>query len=113
MLPDWVPHTFLKDLPITDEYGFVLTGTDMRNHDHPEVFAVGDAAALTVPKLGSLGHQQADIVARQLTVPTSLTLTAGSAPVGSLRSQLVVSVWRGCSSCLPSRTCTGCTNTGS
>ncbi|MDD4867005.1 MAG: FAD-dependent oxidoreductase [Mycobacterium sp.] len=68
LMPDWVPHPFLKDLPITDEYGFVLTGTDMRNPDHPEVFAVGDAAALTVPKLGSLGHQQAEIVARQIAV---------------------------------------------
>lgn len=68
LMPDWVPHAFLKDLAITDEYGFVLTGTDMRNSDHPEVFAVGDAAALTVPKLGSLGHQQAEIVARQIAV---------------------------------------------
>jgi sulfide:quinone oxidoreductase len=68
VLPDWVPHPFLRDLPITDEYGFVITDTDMRNRDHPELFAVGDAAALTVPKLGSLGHQQAEIVARQIAV---------------------------------------------
>jgi len=68
VLPDWVPHGFLRDLPITDEYGFVVTGTDMRNPDRPEILAVGDAAALTVPKLGSLGHQQADIVARQIAV---------------------------------------------
>jgi len=68
VLPDWVPHPFLRDLPITDEQGFVITGTDMANPDHPEIFAVGDAAALTVPKLGSLGHQQAEIVARQIAV---------------------------------------------
>jgi sulfide:quinone oxidoreductase len=66
VLPDWVPHPFLRDLPITDEQGFVITGTDMAHPDHPEIFAVGDAAALTVPKLGSLGHQQAEIVARRL-----------------------------------------------
>jgi sulfide:quinone oxidoreductase len=68
VLPDWVPHDFLRELPITDELGFVLTGVDMRNGIHPEIFAVGDAAAITVPKLGSLGHQQAEIVARQIAV---------------------------------------------
>jgi sulfide:quinone oxidoreductase len=68
VLPDWVPHPFLKDLPVTDELGFVLTDRWMRNPGHPEVFAVGDAAAITVPKLGSLGHQQAEIVARQIAI---------------------------------------------
>jgi sulfide:quinone oxidoreductase len=66
VLPDWVPHAFLTELPITDEHGFVLTDLHMRNPTHPEVFAVGDAAALTVPKLGTLGHQQAEIVAREI-----------------------------------------------
>lgn len=66
VLPDWVPHDFLRPLPITDEQGFVVTDRTMANPDHPEVFAVGDAAALTVPKLGGLGHQQAEIVARHL-----------------------------------------------
>jgi sulfide:quinone oxidoreductase len=66
VLPDWVPHQFLTGLPISDERGFILTDLWMRNPVHPEVFAVGDAAALTVPKLGSLGHQQAGIVADQI-----------------------------------------------
>ncbi len=78
VFPDWVPHDFLRDLPITDELGFVLTGPDMRNRTHPEVFAVGDAAALTVPKLGSLGHQQAEIVSRQIAVEVG-ALEAGKA----------------------------------
>lgn len=68
IMPDWVPHAFMEGLPISDDRGFVVTGTDMRSPVHPEIFAVGDAAALTVPKLGSLGHQQADIVARQIAV---------------------------------------------
>lgn len=68
VIPDWVPHPFLKDLPITDERGFVLTDKWMRSTTHPEVFAVGDAAAITVPKLGSLGHQQAEIAARQIAI---------------------------------------------
>lgn len=68
VLPDWVPHPFLKDLPITDELGFVLTDKWMRSPSYPEVFAVGDAAAITVPKLGGLGHQEAGIVAHQIAI---------------------------------------------
>lgn len=68
VIPDWVPHDFLRDLPISDERGFVITDRDMRNPLHPEIFAVGDAAALTVPKLGSLGDMQARIVARRIAI---------------------------------------------
>jgi sulfide:quinone oxidoreductase len=38
----------------------------MRNPDHPEIFALGDCAAVTVPKIGGIGHQEAEIVGRQL-----------------------------------------------
>jgi sulfide:quinone oxidoreductase len=68
VIPDWVPHPFLEPLSITDELGFVLTDRWMRNPTYPEVFAVGDAAAITVPKLGGLGDQQAGIVARQIAI---------------------------------------------
>jgi sulfide:quinone oxidoreductase len=63
-------HPFLRDLAISDERGFVLTDRWMRNQAHPEILAVGDAAALTVPKLGGLGHQQAEIAARQIAIET-------------------------------------------
>lgn len=66
ILPDWVPHEFLKGLPICDEKGFVITNKQLKNPDYPEVYAAGDAAACTVPKLGSIGHHQSYIVARQL-----------------------------------------------
>ncbi|TLU83288.1 MAG: pyridine nucleotide-disulfide oxidoreductase [Chlorobium sp.] len=66
IFPDWVPHAFLIGLPICDETGFVITNREMRNPDYPEVFAAGDAAAVTVPKLGSIGHHQSYIVARQI-----------------------------------------------
>jgi sulfide:quinone oxidoreductase len=66
IFPDWVPHPFLQTLPIVDEVGFVLTDLTMRNTDYPNIFAVGDSAALTIPKLGALGHKQAEIVARQI-----------------------------------------------
>ncbi|MGV6819145.1 MAG: pyridine nucleotide-disulfide oxidoreductase, partial [Parvularcula sp.] len=36
------------------------------NPDYPEVFACGDAAAITVPKLGAIGHQETEIVGKQI-----------------------------------------------
>jgi sulfide:quinone oxidoreductase len=61
-----VAHAFLKGLPIADSAGFIKTTLLMRNPDYPEVFAAGDAAAVTVPKLGAIGHQECDIVGRQI-----------------------------------------------
>ncbi|MEY2342441.1 NAD(P)/FAD-dependent oxidoreductase [Acidithiobacillus sp. IBUN Pt1247-S3] len=66
IFPDWVPHDFLKGLPISDSEGFVVTDTTMRNPKYPNVFAAGDAAAITVPKLGGIGHAEAEIVAKQI-----------------------------------------------
>lgn len=66
IFPDWVPHDFMKGLPISDDQGFVVTDLLMRNPDYPNVFATGDAAAVTVPKLGAIGHQECDIVGRQI-----------------------------------------------
>ncbi len=66
LFPDWVSHEFLKGLPISDSEGFIVTNTLMRNPKYPEVFAAGDVAAITVPKLGAIGHQQCTIVARQI-----------------------------------------------
>jgi sulfide:quinone oxidoreductase len=66
VFPNWKPHDFLRGLPICDEVGFVVTDMRMRHPDRPEVFACGDAAALTVPKLGAIGHQECEIVGRQI-----------------------------------------------
>lgn len=66
IFPDWQAHDFLHDLPIVDKQGFVVTDLYMRNPRYPEIFSAGDAAAVTVPKLGSIGHQEADIVAKQI-----------------------------------------------
>lgn len=64
IFPNWEAHSFLKELPISDDQGFIVTDMYMRNPDYPEVFAVGDAASITVPKLGSLGHLEAEVLAR-------------------------------------------------
>ncbi len=66
IFPDWVPHAFLRDLPISDSEGFVVTDLKMRNPKYPEVLAAGDVAAVTVPKLGAIGHQECEIVGRQI-----------------------------------------------
>lgn len=66
IFPDWVAHDFLHGLPISDSEGFVVTDLVMRNPKHPEVFAAGDAAAVTMPKLGAIGHQEAEIVGKQI-----------------------------------------------
>ncbi|HHB80619.1 MAG TPA: pyridine nucleotide-disulfide oxidoreductase, partial [Aliiroseovarius sp.] len=66
VLPNWKPHAFLKGLPISDEVGFIITDMTMRNPDYPEVFACGDAAAITVPKLGAIGHQECEVVGKQI-----------------------------------------------
>ena len=70
LFPDWVPHTFLRGLGISDDQGFVITDHRMRNPQYPEVLAVGDAAAASVPKLGYLAHLEADVAAWQIAVET-------------------------------------------
>ncbi|MFB9840988.1 NAD(P)/FAD-dependent oxidoreductase [Mucilaginibacter ginsenosidivorans] len=66
LFPDWQAHSFLKNLPFTDDQGFVVTDLYMRNPDYPNIFAVGDAASITVPKIGSLGHMEAEVLADTL-----------------------------------------------
>ncbi len=66
IFPDWRAQDCVRDLPITDSEGFVVTDLLMRNPSYPEILAAGDAAAVTVPKLGAIGHTQAEIVGRQV-----------------------------------------------
>jgi sulfide:quinone oxidoreductase len=66
LFPDWQAHAFMKGLPFTDDMGFVVTDLHMRNPDYPNIFAVGDAASITVPKIGSLGHMEAEVLANTL-----------------------------------------------
>jgi sulfide:quinone oxidoreductase len=66
IFPDWQAHPFLKELPIADDQGFVVTDLYMRNPDYTNIFAVGDAASITVPKIGSLGHAEAEVLVKAL-----------------------------------------------
>jgi sulfide:quinone oxidoreductase len=66
VLPDWRPHDFIRALPIADSEGFIVTDLLMRSPKYPNVFAAGDCTAVTVPKIGGIGHQEAEIVGRQI-----------------------------------------------
>ncbi|MEJ2378513.1 MAG: hypothetical protein P8Y71_25070 [Pseudolabrys sp.] len=66
VFPDWRAQDVVRSLPVADSEGFVVTDLTMRNPKYPNVFAAGDAAAITVPKLGALGHDEAAIVGRQI-----------------------------------------------
>ncbi|MPQ77130.1 NAD(P)/FAD-dependent oxidoreductase [Hydrogenovibrio sp. JE_KL2] len=66
LFPNWKAYDFLKNLPIADNEGFIVTDLYMRNPTYRNVFAAGDCAAVTVPKLGAIGHQECDIVGRQI-----------------------------------------------
>jgi sulfide:quinone oxidoreductase len=80
IMPDWVPHPFLKEIPVCDERGFVVTDSSMRNPRYPNVMTVGDAAAATVPKLGYLGHLQSDVVAWQIARDAGVKPPGGKVP---------------------------------
>lgn len=66
VLPDYVAHDFLCHQPISDTMGFVRTNLLMRNPEYPEIFAAGDCAAVTMPKQAAIGHQETDIIGRQI-----------------------------------------------
>lgn len=66
VFPDWQAHDFLKGLPISDDQGFILTDMTARNPRYPNVLACGDAAAVTVPKLGILAHMGGEKVGQQI-----------------------------------------------
>ncbi|WP_053960946.1 NAD(P)/FAD-dependent oxidoreductase [Sulfobacillus thermosulfidooxidans] len=66
IFPDWQAHDFMRGLPISDDQGFVLTDMTTRNPKYRNVFACGDAAAVTVPKLGILAHMGAETVGKQI-----------------------------------------------
>lgn len=87
VFPNWTGHEFLKGLPISDDQGFIITDLYMRNPDYPEVFAVGDAASITVPKLGSLGHLEAEVLAKR--IGEQLGNYKPEEPVSPLRFKLI------------------------
>ncbi|MBS7835641.1 NAD(P)/FAD-dependent oxidoreductase [Wohlfahrtiimonas chitiniclastica] len=67
VFPDWVAHDFVKNIEhVADSKGFVITDLLMRNPTYKNIFAAGDCAAVTMPKLGAIGHQECEIIGRQI-----------------------------------------------
>ncbi|MFL9149821.1 NAD(P)/FAD-dependent oxidoreductase [Escherichia coli] len=66
IFPNWESHHFLKEMDISDNQGFIITDLLMRNPKYRNIFAAGDCAAVTMPKLGAIGHQQCEIIGRQI-----------------------------------------------
>ena len=66
ILPQYKPYVFLQEAGLTDEAGFIPTDRQMRHLDFKNIFAAGDATALSVPKLGHIAVIQADIAAKTI-----------------------------------------------
>lgn len=66
ILPQYKPYAFLEQSGLCDDAGFIPTDRQMRHLDYPEIFAAGDATALSVPKLGHIAVLQADIAAKTI-----------------------------------------------
>jgi len=75
VFPNWKAHDFLRGLPISDSQGFITTDLLMTNPKYKNIFAAGDAAAVTMPKLGAIGHQECEIVGRQIAKQVGLMTT--------------------------------------
>jgi len=66
ILPQYKPYSFLEESGLTDDAGFIPTDNQMRHLDFKNIFAAGDATALSVPKLGHIAVIQADIAAKTI-----------------------------------------------
>lgn len=66
ILPQYKPYSFLEESGLTDDAGFIPTDKQMRHLDFANIYAAGDATALSVPKLGHIAVIQADIAAKSI-----------------------------------------------
>ncbi|GET29428.1 NAD(P)/FAD-dependent oxidoreductase [Prolixibacter sp. SD074] len=66
ILPQYKPYAFLEESGLTDDAGFIPTDKQMRHLDFNNIFAAGDATALSVPKLGHIAVIQAEIAAKTI-----------------------------------------------
>lgn len=66
ILPQYKPYAFLQESNLTDDAGFIPTDKQMRHLDYENIFAAGDVNALSVPKLGHIAVNQAEIAAKTI-----------------------------------------------
>ncbi len=66
IIPPYTGNPLIKRSGIGDEQGFVPTDGAMRHLDYANIFAAGDGAALSMPKLGHIAIMQADVATASL-----------------------------------------------
>jgi sulfide:quinone oxidoreductase len=66
VIPEYLGSPVVIKSGLGDEKGFVPTDREMRHLDHRNVFAAGDVASLSMPKLGHIAVMQADIAAASI-----------------------------------------------
>lgn len=63
LIPTYRGPDVIVESGLGDEAGFVPTNEDFQHLDFPNIYAIGDVAARTVPKLGHLAVEQGNLVA--------------------------------------------------
>jgi len=63
IIPAYRGPDVVAESGLGDEAGFAPTDAEFRHLDYPNIFAIGDGASRTVPKLGHLAVAQGDLVA--------------------------------------------------
>lgn len=66
LVPTYRGPQVVVDAGLTDEAGFIPTDKDFRHLDYDTIFAIGDIAARTQPKIGHLAVEQGILVASVL-----------------------------------------------
>jgi len=66
IIPPYKGPEVVRQSGLGDEAGFLPVDRSMRFLDNPDIFGVGDASALSMPKLGHIAAHQADIAAAAL-----------------------------------------------
>jgi sulfide:quinone oxidoreductase len=67
VLPPYTGNAVVRrSAGLGDEQGFVPTDTTMRHLDFDRIYAAGDGASLSMPKLGHIAVMQADVAAASL-----------------------------------------------
>lgn len=66
IIPAYYGPDAIVNSGLGDEAGFAPTNEQFQHLDYSNIYAIGDGAARTVPKLGHLAVEQGDIVASHL-----------------------------------------------
>ncbi|MDG6917995.1 MAG: FAD-dependent oxidoreductase [Nitrososphaerota archaeon] len=66
VIPAFLGNPVVENSRLGDEKGFIPTDRSMRHLDHANIYAVGNATSLSMPKIGHIAILQADIAAASI-----------------------------------------------